>query len=91
MENIIITLISAIASITTCVITTISQKETSKGLMNLMRNEIKKIYYNGRETKQIKEYEFISFCELCDDYLSRKGNTFVRKVYDEVKKWDVIQ
>ena len=66
MENIIVASIGAIASIVTCVITTRTQKETSKGLMNLMRNEIKKIYYNGRDTKQIKEYEFISFCELCN-------------------------
>lgn len=92
MENIIIASISAIASIITCFITKRTEKETSRGLMNLMRNEIKKIYYNGRDTKQIKEYEFISFCELCEDYLGRHGNTFVKKVYAEVKeKWEVIQ
>ena len=49
-----------------------------------------KIYYHNCEEKTIRQYEFENFIFLYEAYKALKGNSFIDKIYKEVKEWEVI-
>ena len=55
-----------------------------------LRSDMLSIYYHNRETKQIRQYEYENFVFLYEGYKALKGNSFIDKIYDEVKTWEVI-
>lgn len=55
-----------------------------------LRSDMLVIYYHNRETKQIRQYEYENFVFLYEAYKALKGNSFIDKIYDEVKTWEVI-
>ena len=56
----------------------------------LLRSEMLRIYYNHLEKGTIRQYEYENFIMLYEAYKKLKGNSFIDKVYEEVKKWKVI-
>ena len=62
----------------------------SNGVKCQLRSEMLRIYYHNRESKTIRQYEYENFVLLYDAYKALKGNSFVDKIYSEVKKWEVI-
>ena len=48
------------------------------------------IYYHNREAKQIRQYEFENFVFLYEAYKALKGNSFIDRIYAEVKTWGII-
>lgn len=70
------------------VIVNVSKIKT--GVMCQLRSEMLVIYYHCRERKVIRQYEYENFVMLYDAYKALKGNSFVDKIYVEVKKWEVV-
>lgn len=62
----------------------------SNGTKCQLRNEMLSIYYRHRETKKIRQYEYESFVLLYEAYKALKGNSFIDKIYNEVKTWEVV-
>ena len=52
-----------------------------------LRSEMLQIYYHNRDTKTIRQYE--NFVMLYEAYKALKGNSFIDKIYSEIKKWEV--
>lgn len=68
----------------------ISIRKISDGTKCQLRSEMLRIYYHNRETEKIRQYEYENFVMLYEAYKALKGNSFIDKIYAEVKTWDVI-
>ena len=55
-----------------------------------LRNDMLRIYYKHKETKQIHQYEYESFVLMYEAYKALKGNSFIDKIYKEVQTWEII-
>ena len=55
-----------------------------------LRNEMLQIYYKNHETRVIRQYEYENFVFLYEAYKALKGNSFIDKIYNEVKTWDIV-
>lgn len=98
MENIVISLISGLVSIITCVIANRTSKkidknhgEMNKALLSMMRNDIVDIYYRNKEQRKLKQYEREALDKLYEGYTEGGGNSFVKDLYGEMRKWEVIR
>jgi hypothetical protein len=49
-----------------------------------------RIYYDNRESQTVRQYEYENFVFLYEAYKALKGNSFIDKIYDEVKSWEII-
>lgn len=93
MENLtlILTLVGeVIAFVSTLVpmIKTISK--ISNGTKCQLRSDMLRIYYRHCETKEIRQYEYENFVMLYEAYKALKGNSFIDKIYNEVKTWEIV-
>ncbi len=68
----------------------ISIHKISRGTRCQLRSEMLRIYYNHRETEIIRQYEYENFVMLYEAYKALKGNSFIDKIYIEVKKWEIV-
>ena len=68
----------------------ISIRKISKGTKCQLRSEMLRIYYHNRDTKEIRQYEFENFIYLYEAYKALKGNSFIDRIYNEVKTWKII-
>lgn len=55
-----------------------------------LRSEMLRIYYHHKESGRIRQYEYENFVYCYEAYKALKGNSFVDKIYGEVKKWEVV-
>ena len=55
-----------------------------------LRHDMLEIYYRNRREKVIRQYEYENFVFLYEAYKSLKGNSFIDKIYKEVKSWEII-
>lgn len=86
----IVTLIGEIAvlvGILTPVI--ISIRKISNGTKCQLRSEMLRIYYHNRDSKSIRQYEYENFVFLYEAYKALKGNSFIDRIYGEVKTWRI--
>ena len=65
-------------------------KKIVEGQKCQLRSDMLRIYYNHRESKKIRQYEYENFVALYEAYKALKGNSFIDKIYTEVKTWEVI-
>ena len=65
-------------------------KKISNGTKCQLRSEMLRIYYHHRESKEIRHYEYENFVMLYEAYKALKGNSFIDKIYEEVKKWTIV-
>lgn len=49
-----------------------------------------RIYYHNKNDRTIRQYEYENFVLMYEAYKRLKGNSFIDKIYEEVKKWEVI-
>lgn len=68
----------------------ISMMKISNGTKCQLRSEMLRIYYHHHETKVIRQYEYENFVMLYEAYKALKGNSFIDKIYKEVKTWDIV-
>lgn len=65
-------------------------KKIANGQRCQLRSEMLRIYYHNREKSFIRQYEYENFVFLYEAYKALKGNSFIDKIYEEVKSWEVI-
>lgn len=68
----------------------VSIGKVMNGTRCLLRSEMLRIYYRHQDTGEIRQYEYENFVYLYEAYKKLKGNSFIDKVYAEVKKFKVI-
>lgn len=61
-----------------------------EGQRCLLRAEIVRIYYRHKDDRTLREYEFKNMEQCFQAYKTLKGNSFVEKVHDEMKDWDIV-
>lgn len=54
-----------------------------------LRSEMLRIYYHNRDNEHIRQYEYENFVMLYEAYKALKGNSFIDKIYGEVKTWHI--
>ena len=65
-------------------------KKISNGTKCQLRSEMLRIYYHNRESKVIRQYESENFVYLYEAYKALKGNSFIDRIYKEVKSWEIV-
>ena len=68
----------------------ISVQKIANGTKCQLRSEMLRIYYNNREQCEIRQYEFENFVMLYEAYKALKGNSFIDKIYEEVRSWEIV-
>lgn len=88
MTAFIAELIALIGIITPMIV---SMSKISNGTKCQLRSEMLRIYYRHNETKEIRQYEYENFVMLYEAYKALKGNSFIDKIYNEVKTWEIVK
>lgn len=68
----------------------INIQKISNGTKCQLRSEMLRIYYHNRQDGVIRQYEYENFVMLYEAYKALKGNSFIDKIYSEVKSWKII-
>ena len=68
----------------------VSVKRISNGTKCQLRSEMLRTYYKNRESQVIRQYEYENFIYLYEAYKALRGNSFIDKIYDEVRSWEVV-
>lgn len=68
----------------------VSIKKISNGTKCQLRSEMLRIYYRHLEEQKIRQYEYENFIALYEAYKTLGGNSFIDKIYEEIKKWTII-
>lgn len=77
-------LLGVIVPVIVCVV------KIANGQKCLLRTDMLQIYYHNRETGVIRQYEYENFVMLYEAYKALKGNSFIDKIYSEVKTWEIV-
>ena len=64
-------------------------KKINEGQRCLLRSDMLRTYYKHKDTDTIRQFELENFIMEYNAYKALGGNSFIDRVYDEVKKWDV--
>lgn len=89
--EIIITIIAEVATLVGVLAPVIADnRKSKKGQLCLLRSEMLRSYYDNREKQTIRQYEYENFVFLYEAYKARRGNSFIDKIYDEVRSWEII-
>jgi len=68
----------------------VSMRKISNGTKCQLRSEMLRIYYHNREKGVIRQYEYENFVMLYEAYKALKGNSFIDKIYEEVRSWEIV-
>ena len=68
----------------------LGEKQMKEGQKCLLRSEMLRTYYRHREEETIRQYEYESFVYQYEAYKALGGNSFIDKIYAEVKTWEVL-
>ena len=68
----------------------VSIKRIANGTKCQLRSEMLRIYYHNHQDGTIRQYEYENFVALYEAYKALGGNSFIDKIYAEVKTWEVI-
>ena len=68
----------------------VSVAKISNGTKCQLRSEMLRIYYHNTESRKIRQYEYENFVMLYEAYKALKGNSFIDKIYSEVKEFEII-
>lgn len=87
----IVTLIGEIGILLSVIIPVIiSIRKISKGTRCQLRSEMLRTYYHNRDNKSIRQFEYENFVYLYEAYKALKGNSFIDRIYSEVKTWKIL-
>lgn len=68
----------------------IAVRKIANGTKCQLRSEMLRIYYHNRERRTIRQYEYENFVMLYEAYKALKGNSFIDRIYEEIKEWEII-
>lgn len=89
--NVLISIILEVITLISLTIGLLSRiRKISDGTKCQLRSEMLQIYYHNRDRKIIRQYEYENFVLLYDAYKALKGNSFIDKIYSEVKEWEIV-
>lgn len=89
--SVIVTFISEIAVLLSVILPVVVWvRKIGDGTKCQLRSEMLRIYYHNRTKQTIRQYEYENFVYLYEAYKALKGNSFIDKIYGEVKEWEVI-
>lgn len=80
----------AVALLSVATACTVTVSKVINGQKCLLRSEMLRIYYHNRDKAEIRQYEYENFVLLYEAYKKLKGNSFIDKIYSEIKTWKVI-
>ena len=87
----IVTLIGEIIFIIGLITPTIVKVgKIANGTKCQLRHDMLKIYYANKDSGTIRQYEYENFVFMYEAYKALKGNSFIDKIYSEVKTWELI-
>lgn len=88
--TLVVTLLGEIGVLLSVIIPVIiAVKKISDGTKCQLRSEMLRIYYHNQDNKTIRQYEYENFIYLYEAYKALKGNSFIDRIYDEVKTWSI--
>ena len=64
-------------------------RKVSNGTKCQLRSEMLRTYYHNRDSKTIRQFEYENFIFLYEAYKALKGNSFIDRIYSEVKTWRI--
>ena len=67
-----------------------SVRKIAEGTKCQLRSEMLRIYYHNREKGEIRQYEYENFVMLYEAYKALKGNSFIDKIYEEVREFKIV-
>ena len=67
----------------------ISVRKIGNGTKCQLRSEMLRIYYHNRERRTIRQYEYENFVMLYEAYKALKGNSFIDRIYEELRTWKI--
>ena len=65
-------------------------KKITEGQRCLLRSDMLRLYYKHKDADTIRQFELENFILEYNAYKALGGNSFIDRVYEEVKKWDVV-
>jgi len=65
-------------------------KRIANGTKCQLRSEMLRIYYKHCESEKIRQFEYENFVLLYEAYKALRGNSFIDKIYDEVRTWEIV-
>ena len=65
-------------------------KKLADGERCQLRSIMLRTYYKHKENKQIPQYEYENFEKSYAAYKALNGNSFIDKVHDDVREWEII-
>lgn len=65
-------------------------RKVATGTKCQLRSEMLRIYYHHYIDGKIRQYEYENFVALYEAYKALGGNSFIDKIYAEVKTWEVV-
>ena len=68
----------------------LSVQKIKNGMKCQLRTEMLQIYYHHHDEKIIRQYEYENFVFLYEAYKALKGNSFIDKIYEEVRTWEIV-
>lgn len=90
MELNTVTIVTLLSEISALVPIVVFICKLVKGMKCQLRSDMLKIYYAHEESKLIRQYEYENFVYLYEAYKALKGNSFIDKIYEEVKTWKIV-
>lgn len=92
MPETMITLITEVTLLISALIPVwVSNSKIKNGTKCQLRSEMLRIYYKHKDEETIRQYEYENFVLLYEAYKSLKGNSFIDKIYNDIKEWEVVQ
>ena len=67
----------------------ISLLKIANGVKCQLRSEMLRTYYHNRDSKSIRQFEYENFVANYEAYKALKGNSFIDRIYSEVKTWKI--
>ena len=65
-------------------------KHLREGQKCLLRSNMLHTYYKNREHSAIRQYEYENFLLEYRAYKALRGNSFIDRIYQEIKTWDIV-
>ena len=85
--TVIVTLVTELSALIPIIVWII---KVSNGIKCQLRSEMLRIYYRHKDDGKIRQYERENFVFLYEAYKALKGNSFIDKIYQKVKTWEII-
>lgn len=67
-----------------------NMRKIAEGTRCQLRSEMLRIYYHNKNDGKIRQYEYENFVMLYEAYKALNGNSFIDKIYSEVKNMEVV-